>query len=116
MSDAAAPRIGCLAGRGRAVARGGAAGIWLFYVQHQFEGVYWARHETWDPIRAALDGIIDLGRPRRIQLAVLVDRGLRELPIQADYVGKHIQTTEAESIEVRLDEERALLPEHPGGH
>lgn len=56
-------------------------------------------------IRAALDGIIDLGRPKRVQLAVLVDRGLRELPIQADYVGKHIQTTEEESIEVRLDEE-----------
>jgi len=56
-------------------------------------------------IRAALDGIIDLGRPKRVQLAVLVDRGLRELPIQADYVGKHIQTTEEESIEVRLEEE-----------
>jgi pyrimidine operon attenuation protein/uracil phosphoribosyltransferase len=56
-------------------------------------------------IRAALDGIVDLGRPKRVQLAVLVDRGLRELPIQADYVGKHIQTAEEESIEVRLDEE-----------
>ena len=56
-------------------------------------------------IRAALDGIIDLGRPKRIQLAVLVDRGLRELPIQADYVGKHIQTAEDETIEVRLNEE-----------
>jgi pyrimidine operon attenuation protein/uracil phosphoribosyltransferase len=56
-------------------------------------------------IRAALDGIIDLGRPKRIQLAVLVDRGLRELPIQADYVGKHIQTAEDETVEVRLNEE-----------
>ncbi len=68
-------------------------------------------------IRAALDGIIDLGRPRRVQLAVLIDRGLRELPIQADYVGKHIQTTEEESIEVRLDEEdqeeRVVLLKRP---
>jgi pyrimidine operon attenuation protein/uracil phosphoribosyltransferase len=56
-------------------------------------------------IRAALDGVVDLGRPRRVQLAVLVDRGLRELPIQADYVGKHIQTSEDESVEVRLEEE-----------
>jgi pyrimidine operon attenuation protein / uracil phosphoribosyltransferase len=56
-------------------------------------------------IRAALDGIIDLGRPKRVQLAVLVDRGLRELPIQADYVGKHIQTAEDETVEVQLIEE-----------
>jgi pyrimidine operon attenuation protein / uracil phosphoribosyltransferase len=56
-------------------------------------------------IRAALDGIIDLGRPKRVQLAVLVDRGLRELPIKADYVGKHIQTAEDETVEVQLIEE-----------
>jgi pyrimidine operon attenuation protein/uracil phosphoribosyltransferase len=56
-------------------------------------------------IRAALDGLIDLGRPKRIQLAVLVDRGGRELPIQADYVGKHIQAADDETIEVRLKEE-----------
>jgi len=56
-------------------------------------------------IRAALDGIVDLGRPKRVQLAVLIDRGLRELPIQADYVGKHIQTAEDETVEVRMDEE-----------
>lgn len=56
-------------------------------------------------IRAALDGIVDLGRPRRVQLAVLVDRGHRELPIQADYVGKYIQTAEDETVEVRLNEE-----------
>ena len=56
-------------------------------------------------IRAALDGIIDLGRPRRIQLAVLIDRGGRELPIQADYVGKRIETAENESIGVLLKEE-----------
>jgi pyrimidine operon attenuation protein/uracil phosphoribosyltransferase len=56
-------------------------------------------------IRAALDGIMDLGRPKKIQLAVLVDRGGRELPIQADYVGKQIRTLEDETIEVRLNEE-----------
>jgi len=68
-------------------------------------------------IRAALDGIIDLGRPKRVQLAVLVDRGLRELPIQADYVGKHIQTAEDETVEVRLNEEdqeeRVILLKRP---
>jgi pyrimidine operon attenuation protein/uracil phosphoribosyltransferase len=68
-------------------------------------------------IRAALDGIIDLGRPKRVQLAVLIDRGGRELPIQADYVGKHVQTAENETVEVRLNEEdgeeRALLLKKP---
>jgi pyrimidine operon attenuation protein/uracil phosphoribosyltransferase len=56
-------------------------------------------------VRAALDGIIDLGRPSAIQLAVLVDRGLRELPIRADYVGKEIMTSPAERVEVHLEEE-----------
>ncbi|NLT65443.1 MAG: bifunctional pyr operon transcriptional regulator/uracil phosphoribosyltransferase PyrR [Acidobacteria bacterium] len=56
-------------------------------------------------IRSALDGLVDLGRPKRVQLAVLIDRGLRELPIQADYVGKHLDTTEDETVEVRLNEE-----------
>ena len=56
-------------------------------------------------IRAALDGIIDLGRPKRVQLAVLIDRGGRELPIQADYIGKQIQVAEEETVEVRLQEE-----------
>ncbi len=56
-------------------------------------------------VRAALDGLVDLGRPKRVQLAVLVDRGCRELPIQADYVGKHLQTAEDEIVEVRLVEE-----------
>ena len=56
-------------------------------------------------IRSALDGLVDLGRPKKVQLAVLIDRGLRELPIQADYVGKHLDTTEDETIEVRLNEE-----------
>ena len=55
-------------------------------------------------IRAALDGLIDLGRPKRVQLAVLIDRGHRELPIQADYVGKFVQTADEEIVEVRLTE------------
>lgn len=55
-------------------------------------------------IRAALDALIDLGRPRCIQLAVLVDRGHRELPIKADYVGKNIPTARNESIAVLVDE------------
>ncbi len=55
-------------------------------------------------IRAALDGLVDLGRPRHIQLAVLVDRGHRELPIRADYVGKNLPTARTEQVEVRLKE------------
>ncbi len=55
-------------------------------------------------IRAALDALIDFGRPRAIQLAVLVDRGHRELPIKADYVGKNVPTSRRESIQVRLQE------------
>ena len=54
--------------------------------------------------RAALDAIIDIGRPRSIQLAILVDRGHRELPIRADYVGKNVPTSRREIIEVRLNE------------
>jgi pyrimidine operon attenuation protein / uracil phosphoribosyltransferase len=56
-------------------------------------------------VRSALDGLVDLGRPNRVQLAVLVDRGHRELPIQADYVGKYVQTAGDESVEVLLNEE-----------
>jgi len=56
-------------------------------------------------VRAALDGLVDLGRPKRVQLAVLIDRGHRELPIQADYIGKYVQTTENEIVEVRMKEE-----------
>lgn len=56
-------------------------------------------------IRAALDGIMDLGRPRCIQLAVLIDRGHRELPIRPDYVGKNIPTAREERVKVRLLEE-----------
>ena len=57
--------------------------------------------------RAAMDAIIDFGRPSRIELAVLVDRGHRELPIQADYVGKYVETRLSETINV-------LLLEHDG--
>jgi pyrimidine operon attenuation protein/uracil phosphoribosyltransferase len=55
-------------------------------------------------IRAALDGLIDFGRPRQVQLAVLVDRGHRELPIRADYVGKNVPTALDETVRVRLRE------------
>ena len=55
-------------------------------------------------MRAALDALADLGRPARIQLAVLVDRGHRELPIRADYVGKNIPTALAETVRVSLAE------------
>ncbi len=55
-------------------------------------------------VRAALDALMDLGRPRRIQLAVLVDRGHRELPIRADFVGKNVPTARGEEIIVRLQE------------
>ncbi|MBT8373598.1 MAG: bifunctional pyr operon transcriptional regulator/uracil phosphoribosyltransferase PyrR, partial [Deltaproteobacteria bacterium] len=57
--------------------------------------------------RAAMDAVIDFGRPDRIELAVLVDRGHRELPIQADYVGKVVETRRREKINV-------LLSEHDG--
>jgi len=55
-------------------------------------------------IRAAMDAIMDLGRPHTIQLAVLIDRGHRELPIRADYVGKNIPTSKFEEIQVHLTE------------
>lgn len=58
-------------------------------------------------IRSAMDALMDLGRPSQIQLAVLVDRGHRELPIRADYVGKNIPTAKTENIEVCLEEEGA---------
>jgi pyrimidine operon attenuation protein/uracil phosphoribosyltransferase len=53
-------------------------------------------------VRAALDALLDYGRPRRVRLAVLIDRGHRELPIQADLVGKKVPTTESEVIHVRF--------------
>lgn len=55
-------------------------------------------------VRAALDALMDLGRPRSVQLAVLIDRGHRELPIRADYVGKNLPTAANESVQVRLRE------------
>jgi pyrimidine operon attenuation protein / uracil phosphoribosyltransferase len=55
-------------------------------------------------IRAALDGVIDLGRPRAIRLAVLIDRGHRELPIEANYVGKSVPTAQREVIQVMFQE------------
>jgi pyrimidine operon attenuation protein/uracil phosphoribosyltransferase len=58
-------------------------------------------------IRAAMDAVIDFGRPDRIELAVLVDRGHRELPIQANYVGKFVETKRSETVNV-------LLKEHDG--
>jgi pyrimidine operon attenuation protein/uracil phosphoribosyltransferase len=54
--------------------------------------------------RAALDALIDFGRPRAIQLVVMVDRGHRELPIKADYVGKNVPTSLKQSVQVRLQE------------
>ena len=66
-------------------------------------------------IRAALDALFDHGRPRRVQLAVLIDRGHRELPIEATYVGKHVPTSSREIIEVKFTEvdhdEQVLLVE-----
>jgi pyrimidine operon attenuation protein/uracil phosphoribosyltransferase len=65
--------------------------------------------------RAALDALVDHGRARRVELCVLIDRGHRELPIQANYVGRVVQTSDSESIEVRVHEvdqaDRVLLCE-----
>jgi pyrimidine operon attenuation protein/uracil phosphoribosyltransferase len=70
-------------------------------------------------IRAALDALIDFGRPRAIQLIVLVDRGHRELPIKADYVGKNLPTSTKQSVQVRLQEidgeDEVLLSDPPEG-
>jgi len=55
-------------------------------------------------VRAALDALIDFGRPKAIQLVVLVDRGHRELPVKADYVGKNLPTSRQQSVQVRLAE------------
>ena len=55
-------------------------------------------------IRAALDALVDLGRPRAVRLAVLVDRGHRDLPIRADHVGKNLPTSSSEKVRVRLSE------------
>jgi pyrimidine operon attenuation protein / uracil phosphoribosyltransferase len=71
-------------------------------------------------VRAALDALSDHGRPRAVQLAVLIDRGHRELPIRADYVGKNVPTAAGERVEVLFAETDgrdgvALSPTDPGG-
>lgn len=69
-------------------------------------------------VRAALDALVDLGRPRAIQLAVLVDRGHRELPVRADFVGKNLPTARRERVDVRLTEtdgeDEVLIVKVPG--
>ncbi len=69
-------------------------------------------------IRAAMDALVDFGRPAAIQLAVLVDRGHRELPIRADYVGKNVPTRKDEDVRVMLaeldGEDAVILEEHAG--
>ena len=55
-------------------------------------------------VRAAIDGLFRLGRPKKIQLAVMIDRGLRELPLRADFVGKNIPTSHSEAVSVRVFE------------
>lgn len=59
-------------------------------------------------VRSALDALRDLGRPKSVQLAVLVDRGHRELPLRADYVGKNVPTSRSENVKVRLAEDDEL--------
>lgn len=70
-------------------------------------------------IRAAMDGLMDLGRPEEIQLAVLVDRGHRQLPIKANYIGKNIPTAREEDVQVFLEEEgeedRVVIVKPPRG-
>lgn len=69
-------------------------------------------------IRAAMNGLFDLGRPKRIRLCVLIDRGHRELPVEASFVGRNVETTDTEIIEVRLnevdEEERVMLMDRAG--
>jgi pyrimidine operon attenuation protein/uracil phosphoribosyltransferase len=71
-------------------------------------------------IRAALDALIDLGRPQMIQLATLIDRGHRELPIRPDYVGKNLPTSRRESVSVRMKEhdgeDRVVIEEPEEAH
>ena len=66
-------------------------------------------------IRAAMNGLFDLGRPKRVRLCVLIDRGHRELPVEASFIGRTVQTSDTEIIEVRLNEidreERVVLVE-----
>jgi pyrimidine operon attenuation protein/uracil phosphoribosyltransferase len=66
-------------------------------------------------VRAAMNGLFDLGRPKRVRLCVLIDRGHRELPVEASFIGRTVQTSDTEIIEVRLNEidreERVVLVE-----
>ena len=66
-------------------------------------------------IRAAMNGLFDLGRPKRVRLCVLIDRGHRELPVEATFIGRSVQTSDTEIVEVRLNEidreERVMLVE-----
>lgn len=66
-------------------------------------------------IRSALDAVMDIGRPKAIQLAVLIDRGHRELPIRADFIGKDVPTSKQESVSVKIDkidgEDRVVIRE-----
>jgi|SRR5690554_2893646 len=70
-------------------------------------------------VRAAMDALMDLGRPHLIQLAVLVDRGHRELPIRADYIGKNVPTSQKEAVQVKLretdGEDRVVIVEKTEG-
>lgn len=70
-------------------------------------------------VRAAMDALTDLGRPQVVELAVLVDRGHRELPIRADYVGKNLPTAKTELVQVRLSEsdgkDEVVIEKPPGG-
>lgn len=70
-------------------------------------------------VRAALDALVDYGRPKEVQLAVLVDRGHREIPVRADYVGKNVPTSKVEEIAVKLLEtdgqDRVTIEEHVPG-
>lgn len=67
-------------------------------------------------IRAALNALMDIGRPKQIQLAVMIDRGHRELPIRADYVGKNVPTSHTQEVEVRVtefdDTDHVVIVEH----
>lgn len=64
--------------------------------------------QTGRSVRAAMDAVIDLGRPKKIQFAVLVDRGHRELPIRPDYIGKNIPTSSDETIKVQFEHEPGI--------
>ena len=72
-------------------------------------------HASGRTARAAMNGLFDLGRPSRVRMAVLIDRGHRELPIEASFVGRSVQTSDREIVEVRLKEtdgeERVMLVE-----